>query len=165
MTRDYVTEQNIKDDFNDFLSARGINITDKVKDNTEGNKSEIISMKGIMNFYANVSSFIASRLIYVVDSYGHGPVLFYNHNSGISYSNVTFDSIIDKNHPDFTSSEIETCTNNLLDSLTNTTKVYNVNVVLNYYSSCCSSSSSSSSSSSCSSSSSSSSWFIAYMDI
>ena len=61
-----VTSSEVEDDLNRFLSERGINITDKVKNNL-GN-SEIISIKSVMNFYANIASFISARLVYVTNN-------------------------------------------------------------------------------------------------
>lgn len=156
----------VTNQINAFLSDRGINVGSKEPVYVDGKPTggEYVSLKSIMNFYANISSFIASRLVFVTNSFGNGPFLFYNGADTVTYGNELFQS--DEN---FTVTDINNCMQQIMESVTNTSKAHNVITTISYACSSCSSSSSSScsssSSSSCSSSSSSSSFFIAYMDI
>lgn len=144
-----VSSSTIKNQLNDFLTTRGVK--------TQSNKP--ISMKGMMNLYNNIATFITRRLVVVNSSFNIGKqLIFYNATSNLSYNAVNFGNF---NELNFNSTEMQACINNLMNSLNQKVKVKYINTVIT--NSC--SSSSSSSSSSCSSSSSSSSMFIAYMDI
>ena len=143
-----VPSTTVKSQLESFLTSRGI----LTKNN------EIVSFKGIMNYYNNISSFLSAKLMFVANSFGSGTFVFYNS------SNTSFPTVTSRTTGlDYPLSEVKTSLNEIMNSINNVQNVHYANTVLSYNSSCsCSSSSSSSSSSSCSSSSSS---FIVYMDI
>lgn len=134
----------VKTQLDSFLSSRGI----KSKEN------EVITFKGMMNFYANISSFLSAKMVLVGSSFRGEKYIIYN-ASATNYTSVQT-ALKDKN---YTKSQIETDVNSLLNAINSTSKVLYPATTITYT---CSSSSSSSSSSSCSSSSS---MFIAYMEI
>lgn len=157
-----VTEQTIKTQFNDFLSDRGIAI-DKKKG------KEIISMKSMMNFYANIATFITTKLVIVTNDFTpksdrEGEVsrksyVFYNPQNTNYGSNISIQPDIN-----FSNANVKSFTEDLINAIRKTTHSYAVKTKLSF-SSCSSSSSSSSSSCSSSCSSSSSSYFIAFMEL
>lgn len=162
MFKSPVTEETIKTQFNNFLSDRGIAINNK-------KGKEIISMKSMMNFYANIATFITTKLVIVTNDFtpksdrdadiSRKRYIFYNADN-ISYgSNISIDSEVDFNNVD-----IKSFTEDLINAIRKTTHSYAVKTKLSF-SSCSSSSSSSSSSCSSSCSSSSSSFFIAFMEL
>lgn len=141
-----VQKETVKTQLDQFLADRGI----KSKEN------EVITFKGMMNFYNNIASFFAAKLILVETSFGNdGAFLFYNAKE----TNYTSVSAIPMTDVDFTPTQIETSMSEMLKAINSTTKTWYPKTNITYT---CSSSSSSSSSSSCSSSSS---MFIAYMEI
>lgn len=138
-----VSDSTVTNDFNNFLTSRGI-----VYKN-----DEVISFKAMMNYFNNVSSFIATKLVTVSNSFGSGKYIFYNSQNN-SYPAVNTGKDID-----FTPSDVSSTINEMLGIINNVSKIHYPTTNITYT---CSSSSSSSSSSSCSSSSS---LFIAYMEI
>lgn len=143
-----VTSDTVKSQLNSFLTSRGIYQT----------PDEHVSFKGIVNFYNNVSSFMAAKIMFVTNSFGAGTFVFYN-SSGSTYPSCT----VYDNLEQYTLSQVQTNVQEVLNSVNNVQNLHYATTTLTYNSSCsCSSSSSSSSSSSCSSSSST---YIVYMDI
>jgi hypothetical protein len=143
-----VPASTVKSQLQSFLTSRGI----------ATKPDDIVSFKGIMNYYANISAFLSAKLMFVANSFSSGTFVFYN-SSNTNYPSVTAETA-GLNYP---LSEVKTTLTEVMNSINNVQNVHYANTVLTYNSSCCScSSSSSSSSSSCSSSSSS---FIVYMDI
>ena len=134
----------VRNQLSSFLADRGLLSTNK-------KGIEIVSMKSMMNFYANIASFLAARFVYVsnisTSSISTPTLLFYN-SGNISYDTVSFASDVN-----FTSGNITNCLNDLLKSINKTSNAHNIMTRLSFTS--CSSSSSSSSSS----------MFIAYMEI
>lgn len=154
-----VPESKIREQFEQFLIDRGIAVTNK-------KGKEVISMKSMMNFYANVATFITSRIVFMTnvfkpenDDAPQTKLRFYNQGN-VSYNTVSIGTDID-----FTKANMESFAQDLMKAITKTTHAHAVKTTLSFTS--CSSSSSSSSSSSCSSScsSSSSSFFIAFMEV
>lgn len=144
-----VSENTVNTQFNNFLSYSGIS-----------NKSgKPITARGIINFYNNLSSFCATRLVAVSSQLASNTVIFYNAipaDNISSYTNVAVNS----DSIDYIGAEdITALLNSLNNTLNNVTKTH----VVKYNTSiACSSSSSSSSSCSCSSSSS---IYIAYFNL
>lgn len=157
-----VTEQTIKTQFNDFLTLRGIAISKK-------KGKEIISMKSMMNFYANIATFITTKLVIVTNDFtpksdrdggvSRKRYVFYNPQNTNYGSNISIQPDIN-----FSNANVQSFTEDLINAIRKTTHSYAVKTKLTF-SSCSSSSSSSSSSCSSSCSSSSSSFFIAFMEI
>lgn len=164
-----VTEATVRSQFNSFLTSKGI--TNK--------NDEVITFKGLMNFYVNAASFVASRIVLVGNSM-YAPDIaegvaftaedslkanyakaLYNSGS-VTYSN---NSIWDKENnfkygiQTYSADDIKNDVANIIRSIANPAGVEYAKATITF--GCCSSSSSSSSSS-CSSSSS---LFIAYMEI
>ena len=160
----------VKGQLNSFLKTKGI--TSKT--------DEVITFKGLMNFYVNAASFIASRIVLVGNSL-YAPdgtegikftesesmkakwsVALYN-NGNVTYSNSSDYWNKENNFAygklTYTSENIKTDIVNIIRSIANPTGVEYVKATITF--GCCSSSSSSS----CCSCSSSSSLFIAYMEI
>lgn len=134
----------IESQFIEYLSSKGIN----TKDN------ELITFKGMLNFMNNLAVFIGSKLVHVVNSLDNTSQIYY-----ISSAKPNFNKNIIKDE-DLTLSDIKTDLTDIMNAISNVSKVHYINNVVSL--TC--SSSSSSSSSSCSSSSSSS-FFLAYMKI
>lgn len=143
-----VSSDTVKTQLQNFLTSRGV----------ATKLNEIVSFKGIMNYYANIASFLSAKLMFVTNSFNSGTFVFYN------ATNTTFPDVNKSGDvKDYTQTEINTTITDIMNAINNVQNIHYANTVLTYNSSCsCSSSSSSSSSSSCSSSSSS---FIVYMDI
>ena len=139
-----VSSSTVSSQLDSFLSSRGI----KSKPN------EVMTFKGMMNFYNNISSFLATKLILVSNSFGSGSFVFYDYTN----SNFTSVSTVSKTE-EFQPEQMKTTLNEMMKSINLTSKSWYPTTTLSYT---CSSSSSSSSSSSCSSSSS---MFIAYMGL
>jgi hypothetical protein len=139
----------VEQQLNDFLIARGI----------KNKPDRVVAFKDIMNFYNNIASFLATKLMFVSNSFGSGTFIFYN-SANNSYPSVNL-NVSDIN---FTNPEIKTSITDLMNAINNVSNTHYAATTIVY--TCSSSSSSSCSSSSSSSScSSSSSMFIAYMDI
>ena len=66
----------VKLQLNNFLSSRGI----ATKPN------EYVSFKSIMNFYNNVSAFLATKLVFVSNSYINESFIFYNNSIWLNIS-------------------------------------------------------------------------------
>lgn len=137
----------VKQQFTDFLISRGIYTK-------EG--SSFTSVKGIMNFFNNVSSFMTTKLLLLSNETANNVV-----ESRCFYVD-TNSSFPDVNLPptgvDFTSNDMSLTASQILKNICNTGNARSVYSNIQYISSSCSSSSCSSSS--CSSSSSS---YIVYM--
>ena len=144
-----VSSATVKKQLNDFLVARGI----------KNKPDRVVAFKDIMNFYNNIASFLATKLMFVSNSFGSGTFIFYNS------ANTSFPSVnLDITSIDFTNPEVKTSITDLMNAINNVSNTHYAATTIVY--TCSSSSSSSCSSSSSSSScSSSSSMFIAYMDI
>ncbi len=141
-----VSRSVVKKDLDNFLASRGL----------ASKSNEVITFKGMMNFYNNIASFFATRIIFMATSFESGTCIFYNNQrDGVTYPSVT-SALKDK---DFTPDQIKTSLDEMLKAINSKSKTWYPATTLSYT---CSSSSSSSSSSSCSSSSS---MFIAYMEV
>lgn len=140
-----VSSSTVRSQLIEFLTNRGI----------ASKASTVITLRGLLNYISNVSSFINAKCIYVVSSRASTGVVAYNQSAN-SYIGL----ITDNNEP--IDQYVINDFNGLVQSLSGAiSRVYNVSYQLSM--TCCSSCSSSCSSSS--SSSSSSSFFIAYMNI
>ena len=163
-----VSYDTVKNQLNQFFKDRGISTK----------SDEVITFKGLMNFYANAASFVAARIILVGSSFynplGNNTVInqsdMYNANWSIplyKQANVTYYDYQDWDpSQNFNPLTQKYTYQNVVKDITNLTcsmvNPYGVKYVKNNITfGCCSSSSSSS----CSSCSSSSSLFIAYMEI
>jgi len=139
----YVTESEVMTQLTNFLNERGID--------TKSN--ELVTTRGILNFWNLTALFCACKLKHVVSNYVSSPKLMYDKSATISsITNIPDGELI-------TATDITTMFNswtNIVNKLSKT-HVTLYDIVLT--------SSSSSSCSSCCSSSSSSSMFIAYMKI
>lgn len=134
----------IESQFNEYLSSKGINT--KV--------NEIMSFKGMLNFMNNLAVFMSSKLVHVVNSLDNTSQIYYISSAKPNFNqNIVVDEYL-------TLSDIKTSLTDIMNAISDVSKVHYINNVVSF--TC--SSSSSSSSSSCSSSSSSS-VFIAYMKI
>lgn len=152
-----VPRATVEQQFNEFMTQRGI----AQKSNT------LMSFKGILNFYANLSAFCCGRLFSLTGQRNSAEVIFYDASAqgGDGFPPVsTNDSNIET-----TLDDLNVFASELVENLNRPSRVLNAIYTTNL--SCCSSSSSScssscssSSSSSCSSSSSSS-FFIAFMKL
>lgn len=152
-----VPRATVEQQFNEFMTQRGI----VQKSNT------LMSFKGILNFYANLSAFCCGRLFSLTGQRNSAEVIFYDSTASGSDSFPpvsTNDSNIET-----TLDDLNVFASELIENLNRPSRVVNAIYTTNL--SCCSSSSSScssscssSSSSSCSSSSSSS-FFIAFMKL
>ena len=135
-----VSSATVEQQLNDFLVARGI----------KNKPDRVVAFKDIMNFYNNIASFLATKLMFVSNSFGSGTFIFYNS------ANTSFPSVnLDITSIDFTNPEVKTSITDLMNAINNVSNTHYAATTIVY--TC-----SSSSSSSCSSSSS---MFIAYMDI
>lgn len=165
-----VTSSTVAAQLNSFLDTKGI--TSKT--------NEVITFKGLMNFYVNAASFVASRIVLVGNSFyapdgtegikftesesmkAQWSVALYN-NGDVTYSNSSDYWNKENNFAygklTYTSENIKTDIANIIRSIANPTGVEYAKATITF--GCCSSSSSSS----CCSCSSSSSLFIAYMEI
>lgn len=144
-----VPESTVDTQFNNFISYSGIG--------SKGNKP--ITTRGIMNFYNNLSSFCAVRLVSVSSQLAPNPVMFYN---AVPADNISTYPNIAQNTDSLDyvgSTDVTTLLNSLNESLNKVTKTHTVQYATSIS---CSSSSSSSSSCSCSSSSS---IYIAYFNL
>ena len=130
-----VSNETVKSQLDSFLTSRGI----------ATKSEEVVSFKGIMNFYNNISSFLATKLVYVTNSFNAGTFIFYN-SSASSYPSTN----IGHNDINFSNDEIKTSLDDIINAINNVSNVHYASTTINYASS---------------SSSSSSSTFIAYMDI
>lgn len=164
-----VASSTVRSQFNSFLSSVGI--TNK--------NDEVITFKGLMNFYVNAASFIAARIIMVGNSM-YAPnvaegasftasdsmkakwsVALYNSGS-VSYSDNSAwkkDNNFKYGVETYTSTDVKNDISNIIKSIAKPSGVEYAKATITF--GCCSSSSSSS----CCSCSSSSSLFIAYMEI
>ena len=66
-----VTSLKVETELKEFLTSRGI--LSKV--------DELVTFKGIINYYSNVSSFISTKLLSVTNSFDGGVSIFYNKNN------------------------------------------------------------------------------------
>lgn len=159
----------VKDQFNAFLNERGL----LAKNN------EVITFKGLMNFYVNAASFLSSRIVLVGNSMYVPDIIddssftaqdslnteyakaFYNSDDVTYnyYNNWDNSNNFQYGKNTYTANDIQNDISNLIKSISNDAGVEYAKTTLTF--GCCSSSSSSSSSS-CSSSSS---LFVAYMEI
>ena len=136
-----VSTATITNDFNQFLLDRGINSNDET----------LVTTKGILNFYNNVSAWVAARLTVVQGSIsGMGSTtastakcLFYNNNSSITPKTPT----LKVNTSTITNSDI---TSSLTDLNSTLCAVVRSNTILYDITTSCSCCSSSSCSCSCS---------------
>lgn len=139
-----VSTSKIREQLENFLKGRNL----YVATNTE------ISHKSLINFVSNISAFVCTKLVQVVNPFSTVPggYLIYVPNNGTT-------GITNIKTQDLLKSELKTNINDItnVNSLTANIHTINMNIAYN-----CSSSSSSCSSSSCSSSSS---LFIAYMNL
>lgn len=144
-----VAESTISTQLTEFLSSRGIATkTDKQ-----------VNAKGVFNFYSNIGSFLAARVVLVTSDLTTTKCVMYNSQS------VTYPATNIADAANLTDAELTTAFTELCSKINNVQKGFIARYDVAYNCSSSSSSSCSSSSCSCSSSSSSSSLFIAYMRI
>lgn len=164
-----VSSDIVRSQFNSFLTSKGI--TNK--------NDEVITFKGLMNFYVNAASFVASRIVLVGNSMyapdvAEGVAFTAEDSLKADYAKALYNSgsVAYSNNSDwdkennfkygiqtYSANDIKNDVANIIRSIANPAGVEYAKATITF--GCCSSSSSSSSSS-CSSSSS---LFIAYMEI
>ena len=167
-----VTSDTVKTQLNKFFDDRGISNKD----------DEVITFKGLMNFYVNAASFITSRILLIGNSFyadakysgsvfgekemidSSWAIPLYDSSDDVVYQNYVEkkwdrDENFDPVTPKYTNQNIKDDVSLLVNSMINRIGIKFVKTNITF--GCCSSSSSSC----CSSCSSSSSMFIAYMEI
>ena len=152
-----VPRATVEQQFNEFMTQRGI----AQKSNT------LMSFKGILNFYANLSAFCCDRLFSLTGHRNTAEVIFYDQSASGSDGFPPVST--NDSNTETTLDDLNVFANELIENLNRPSRVLNAIYTTNLTccsssSSSCSSSCSSSSSSSCSSSSSSS-FFIAFMKL
>lgn len=162
-----VAEVTMINQLKNFLKSVGIPFDSDTNEvaNTE------VSTRGLINFYNNIASFLATKLIIVKSQLVNNSYVFYNptDNASAAYNYDSSMSAANFNATKATASDVSNSIRMLQNTLQSVKKISVVRYNIQYSStSSCSSSSSSSSSSSCSSSSCSSSScstiFIAYFN-
>lgn len=144
-----VDEEVIRAEFNNYLDVCGIT----------AHADQIVTTKGLINFYSVLSTFIATKLVNVVSDFDPKEYIFYNKDNNnflapdANLMNPTETATLDG---------VEAMVADLNSTVNACSKIYKLHYDLAYASSSSCSSSSCSSSSSSSSCSSSSSVFIAY---
>lgn len=134
-----VTQAQINKDFNNFMATHGV----FQKENLD------VTSRGLLNFWANVASFCAPRLVLISGQYIDQSLIMYK-SGPASYDRVVeVDNLSDA----VDANDINAMTRGLL-SVTNPSKLHKITYKIDAFCSCTSSSSSSSSSSS---------MFVAYM--
>lgn len=139
-----VSKSTIISQLNSFLASRGLS-------NKAGT---IVTIKGMMNFYANVAVFLGCRIVTISSNKTTTTCLFY-YSGSVTYPSVTNSGVTTVG---VTASDAQSNLDSLITSISASSRIYTTKYSIGI-NSCCSCSSSSCSSSSCSSSS----FFIAFM--
>ena len=139
-----VSKATILSQLNSFLASRGLS-------NKAGT---IVTIKGMMNFYANIAVFLGCRIVTISSNQTSKTCLFY-YSGSITYPSVLNSGITT---PGVSANDAKSNLDSLMTSISASSRIFTTKYSIGI-NSCCSCSSSSCSSSSCSSSS----YFIAFM--
>ena len=120
-----VSSNTVENQFRSFLANR--NLTSKYTTNYV----EKISLKSITHWYNNISAFLAVRLKLINDSFGHGPCIFYDDNSSLSYQNIDYVKSFPVNE-DFSIQDIDTAIKCLLNDSMSIENTHLLSTILKY---------------------------------